>query len=56
MCRVKAKNTDKNMRLRVRFFGKTRKRIEKGLNPKTDFAFFGGNPKSILEEDTSDLI
>ena len=53
MCRVKAKNTDKNMKLRVRFLGKP----EKGfLNPKTDFAFFDGNPKSILEEDTSDQI
>ena len=39
LCRVKAKNTDKNMKLRVRFFGKP----EKGfLNPQTDFAFFEG--------------
>ena len=53
LCRVKAKNTDKKMKLRVRFFGKTRKRILESTN---GFCVFWGNPNSILEGDTSDQI
>ena len=42
LCRVKAKNTDKNMKPRVRFFGKTRKKI---LESKNGFCVFWGKSK-----------